>query len=610
MISLSVFGSPHFYFVMGLVIIIIIFQFATFSKNLKRIDNLRSIFSSMPGLQMVKIYIPEDQYTILETSEIIRKMNCFKDPSVDQSQDEVDINKHVELRRRGKRIWVKENQVNDYKKAGWAEGNQNFKGNWFEITLIDKTYGNHPVLSEILLSLNTYLLRNKGSVSDFHLVKDIVDRHCDAADEEINNTLAFPLYLGLMGTILGIVFSVGYLVLTDAFQNFLAPNPNTPIDNTVITILMGGVGLAMISSFTGLGFTMLNSVKNYKDAKTHLEKEKNSFFTLIQTELLPILSQNAASNLHRLESNLQNFNENFAHNNDNFSNTLQQIHQSLEGHAEMIKELKDIDLKTITRFNRDVLRELKESIKEFQTFNDYFGQVNVYIGLVNTLVESADKLNLKLNLQLDRTKTIEEVAIKLNENTLINKKIIDFMAAHFEELKERTMLFSMVISDVDENLSKTLDQLGSSLRNNTEKFYEQLQQLMDEQNKNTFLLVNDLHQHTSESVQKVKNIQLEQVEAVNENKNLFEKLNHLEQIPKGFEALAKSIEKQETVLKEINSNLPRGFQNGVKELEEPTPESFWQKIERGVKYAFYTSGAIIGSSFIIWQLFRLIRSIF
>lgn len=610
MISLSVFSSFHFLFVMGLVFIVIIFQFIAFSKNLKRIESLRSIFGSMPGLRMVKIYIPEDQFTILDTSEIIRKMHYFKDPSSDKNQEVIDNPDYVELRRRGKSLWVKQRQVDDYKNAGWSEGNQKQIYNWLEITLIEKTYGYHPVLSEILLSLNTYLLRNKGSVSDFHLVKDIVDRNCDAADEEINNTLAFPLYLGLMGTILGIVFSVGYLVLTDAFQNFLAPNPNTPLDNTVITILMGGVGLAMISSFTGLGFTMFNSVKNYKEAKTHLEKEKNSFFTFIQTELLPILSQNAASNIHRLESNLQNFNENFALNNDNFSNTLQQIHQSLEGHAEMIKELKDIDLKTITRFNKDVLRELKESIKEFQTFNDYFGQVNVYIGLVNTLVESADKLNLKLNLQLDRTKTIEEVAIKLNENTLVNKKIIDFMEAHFKDLNNKTNLFSAAITDVNVILSKTLDDLGLSLQNNTTKFYEQLQQLMDEQNKNTDLLVKDLHKHTSESVQKVKNIQLEQVEAVSKNKNLFEKLNYLEQIPKGFEVLTKSIEKQETVLKEINSNLPRGFRNGVMEPENPTPESRWQRIERGVKYAFYTSGAIIGSSFIFWQLFRLIRSIF
>ena len=608
MISLSVIGNPQFQLIMGLVIIVIIFQSITFTKNLIRIESLRSIFSSLPGLKMVKIYIPEDKYATLIPSEIINNLHFYKDPSDNQEQEESNEN-YVELRRRGKKRLVSPDQIDEYKLAGWCESVESKNRNWIEITLIEKNFGTHPIFKEILLSLNTYLLRNKGTVSDFHLVKDIVDRHCDALDEEINNTLAHPLYLGLMGTIFGIVVSVGYLVFTDAFQRLWDPSPTGTVDFTVISILMGGVGLAMISSLTGLGFTMVNSVRNYKEAKTKLEKDKNSFFTFIQTELLPILSQNAASNLHRLESNLQNFNETFSQNNQSFSSTLQQIHQSLEGHAEMIKELKNIDLKTITRFNRDVLRELRTSIKEFETFNFYFNQVNAYVEMVNTLVESTEKLNLKLNHQLDRTKTIEEVAIKLNENTLNNKKIIDYIGAHFEDLQERTKLFSMVISDVDENLSKNLEQLGNSLRKNTENFYEHLQQLMDEQNENTVLLVNDLHQHTSESVQKVKNIQLEQVEAVNKNKNLFEKLNYLEQIPEGFKAIAESIEKQEVVLKEINANLPKGFQNN-KNPDNLPKTSLWQRIELGAKYTFFTSGAIIGSSFIIFQLFRLIRSIF
>ena len=60
-------------------------------------------------------------------------------------------------------------------------------------------------LKDILNSVNGYLLRNKGAVSDFNLVKDIVDRNIDKVDDEISNHLPTPLYLGLMGTMLGIV---------------------------------------------------------------------------------------------------------------------------------------------------------------------------------------------------------------------------------------------------------------------------------------------------------------------------------------------------------------------------------------------------------------------
>lgn len=605
------FSNPHFLSVMGLVFVIIILQFRTFSKNKKRINRLGSIFSSFQFLRTVKAYIPEDQFTALEPREIFDSIECFKNPTVEEEGKYAQTNDqtYVQLFRRGKDRWVPKDAAEIFKKAGWEEEPNNKKKAWVEVTLIERTSGTHPVLGQILLSLNTYLIRNKGSVSDFHLVKDIVDRHCDAVDEEINNTLSFPLYLGLMGTMMGIIFSVGYLVFTNAFQAFLNPQANPDGDYTVISILMGGVGLAMISSFSGLGFTMYNSVKKYKEAKTQLEEEKNKFFTFIQTELLPVLTQNAASSLHRLESNLQDFNKNFALNNNYFNQTLLKIHDSFEGHAEMIKELKDVDLKSITRFNSKVLKELRESVTEFEKFNAYFNNVNAYLGLVNTLVESSDKLNQKLNFQLDRTKTIEEVAIKLNENTRLNKEVIDYMNAHLQDLRGRTDVFSASITESDDRLRQTINDLGSSLQMANVSFFEQVQQLMEGQKENSLTLVKDLFDHTSESVKKIKGIQLDQLEAVDKNKNLFEKLNYLEKLPDGFNSLAEGLKRQEALLRSLNENFSKI--NQVEEKREKKRTTTWQeRVEKWVKLTFYISGAIIGSAVIVWQIILFIKSIF
>ena len=43
----------------------------------------------------------------------------------------------------------------------------------------------HP-FSETINSINTYLLRNKGGVADFNLIKDIVERKTAADDNDIN----------------------------------------------------------------------------------------------------------------------------------------------------------------------------------------------------------------------------------------------------------------------------------------------------------------------------------------------------------------------------------------------------------------------------------------
>ena len=67
------------------------------------------------------------------------------------------------------------------------------------ISLIDYKRFQNETLNDILTSVNGYLLRNKGAVSDFNLVKDIVDRNIDKVDDEISNNIPTPLYLRFNG---------------------------------------------------------------------------------------------------------------------------------------------------------------------------------------------------------------------------------------------------------------------------------------------------------------------------------------------------------------------------------------------------------------------------
>jgi len=117
---------------------------------------------------------------------------------------------------------------------------------YIEVTLIRSDEENNPIVKKILHSVNTYLLRNKGAVSDFNLIKDVVDRNTDAVDEEINNLLPIPLYLGLVGTMMGIVIGL-----------FLMPSISDENFDKAIDTLIGGVKIAMIASFVGLLLTII-----------------------------------------------------------------------------------------------------------------------------------------------------------------------------------------------------------------------------------------------------------------------------------------------------------------------------------------------------------------
>jgi hypothetical protein len=161
-----------------------------------------------------------------------------------------------------------------------------------EVNIIESNAAKNLVFEKILFSTNNYLIRNRGAASDFNLIKDIVERNIDAVEEDINSSIGIPLYLGLMGTMMGIVIGL-----------FNMPEMGTIISDTKamdlklnegIGLLIGGVKIAMIASFIGLFFTIIHSGWVFKGSRSFSEARKNEFYTFIQIELLPLINQGLA----------------------------------------------------------------------------------------------------------------------------------------------------------------------------------------------------------------------------------------------------------------------------------------------------------------------------
>src|SRR5690606_24553904 len=99
--------------------------------------------------------------------------------------------------------------------------------------------------------------------------------------------------------------------------------------------LIGGVKIAMIASFVGLLLTIILSGWLYKGAKTEAEGRKNDFFTWIQTNLLPVLSQNVSSSIYSLQANLVKFNDNFTINIQSFNHVMNNILNSFDSQVSL-----------------------------------------------------------------------------------------------------------------------------------------------------------------------------------------------------------------------------------------------------------------------------------
>ncbi|MBO6024652.1 MAG: hypothetical protein J6P83_07360 [Bacteroidales bacterium] len=306
----------------------------------------------------------------------------------------------------------------------------------------------NPIFNEIKDAINSYLSNNKGSVSDFHLMKDIVDRNCDAKEEEINTQIPVPLYLGLMGTMAGILIGIGYLWFSGDLSALLnAENDNSGAEG--VEALLGGVALAMISSILGIFFTTRGSMKA-KDAKAEEEKNKHLFLSWMQANLLPNLSNDTAQMLERMSSNLVAFNNTFSNNTTELGKALSQVNEATKLQGQLIQAVEKLADKNISMQNLEVYNALKNSSEEIGTLAKYLNSSNEYLAAVR-------ELNEKLDKDENRTKAVEMMAV--------------FFENEVTQIEQRKAFISKTVGEIDSQLEEQLRKLGEHASENVNNFY-------------------------------------------------------------------------------------------------------------------------------------------
>ena len=329
---------------------------------------------------------------------------------------------------------------------------------------LDKSIKN-PLILKVVETINSYLLRNKGAVSDFNLIKDIVERNCDAVDEEINQQLPVPIYLGLMGTILGIV--LGLWSINFDTQHFM----------TSVTDLIESVKLAMGCSFMGLLLTTILSAWLYRGAKAKLEEQKNELYTFVQIELLPQLSQDANSTILTMQAHLDKFNTGFSENVAGFDGIMNRILQAFDSQVRLTEQLQHMDISRVAHLNAHVLSELRTSMTEFEKFNQY-------LNLMNSFVQKTAQVTDSVNDQLRRTDDIKGIVSSMEENIENNRLVMEKLQNFLQKVEAHNAIITATTS-LDDALTDAIDQLKrhvqeeiESIRSHTIEASQDLEHLM------------------------------------------------------------------------------------------------------------------------------------
>lgn len=293
-------------------------------------------------------------------------------------------------------------RMNEYKKIFEKVQSWGISYDW-ETGFVSGISGDgNVVFKSIKTSINKYLGNNSGSIIEFQLLKDAVDRHCDSVENDINTLTPIPLYCGLAGTMAGVIVGLTSLLYTGSITALLSSGSGdfgTAANG--VNDLLWGVAWAMLASICGIIFTTWESVR-FKGCKLQGEIGKNTFLAWLQSELLPALPSDTSEALTRLVKNLNEFNNAFAANTTELRGTLQEINQSYRIQADIINAIHDMDVLKMAKANVQVLKELKECTDKLEQFNAYLDDIHGYTDAIHTFTSQFES-------EVDRLHVLEEI---------------------------------------------------------------------------------------------------------------------------------------------------------------------------------------------------------
>lgn len=400
-----------------------------------------------------------------------------------------------------------------------------------ETHLVDGVSGDgNTIFRSIVNSINKYLGNNVGSVIDFGLLKDAVDRHCDSVEDDIATQTPIPLYLGLAGTMAGVIIGLWDLLNSNAVLTLMGSGAGQ-IDESAqnaaagIDGLLSGVAWAMVSSICGIILTTLNSIL-FKSCKLREEAGKNTFLAWMQSELLPKLPTDTSQALNNLVGNLNRFNKAFAWNTSKLENTLQIVNASYEREADIFRAVHDLDVIKMASANTKVLRELQNCTDKLEAFNEYLSEIQGYTDAIH-------RFESQFNKEAERLHILEEIR--------------DFFQHHKSAMAK-------TVADADNALSDALQDIKNKTADNVSEMHNRFVEQSE-----SFKEILKQEKEAFEQFMSQLNAQFStQISAMPE---LGKRLDEISRIPDRLNKLIDQVERSNSRLaREINDSLKQTLQ--------------------------------------------------
>ncbi len=414
----------------AVVLVVIALQVFSFLKTKKNITELRDLFKEVDNLSLKETSVTSD---VLRNKSSLQKFLENIPSRIEEGLDEDYINLSLIVSQ----------------KEGMPKGR----------------------LGKIIHRTNEYLCKNTGTSADLSVLRDISDNQKGTLEDDIQNSLNVPLYLGLAGTFVGIITG---LIGVDFNQIFCTTSNLDGLQH-----LLYGVVAAMFASLLGLGFTVYNSAISYKNAVSKSNEGTEEYINFLRRELMPLLSNSMASSLNSLKGVLGHFVDKFGRNLDAYADSAELLNDNLEKQHLVLSEINKLSLTQTANKIAETFIQLKESADSLNVFRTYQKQLNSTIANVSGMVNQIQTIIGNFN---DFATGLSVVISNQNKTTELQREFQEAITIHFPTGGDARDVwrkeFDMLISEgktVSENLSTQLTVSTEYIKNfiaNNKDFFD------------------------------------------------------------------------------------------------------------------------------------------
>lgn len=373
-------------------------------------------------------------------------------------------------------------------------------------------------LNTLIAEINHYVAKTKGT-TDFAVIQNKVERKLNMRYDQSVAKLAFPTYLGLMGTFAGVF--IGITMFIGGF------NGAGDITDESIKNLLFGVLVSMSTSLIGLLLTTINNALAGESRK-NIEEDKNDFYDFVQTELMPSLDVSMVLAITRLHETVDRFEPAFdrviSRFQTTFDNCTRAFGDSFETNVRAVADAVDTMGRNMNKINENISlqQQLLATLKSqelIKGMDKYIEAADHFVSITKSLdkFEEARRMMLAaaqeaINLQnsysdalkiprevavrcnqiLDRIKTFEEnvnrVGGSLENRQILGNDVIETIREQINQIRKKDKVAMKYFETADgkldtlfEEQTKLIDQLNKRYKDALVEHIEGFEQLLKDQ---------------------------------------------------------------------------------------------------------------------------------